>query len=83
MNGEKFRELHNRSFRQFPAGEIRIIQRNRIYGSLMAMWDVMAMRTISWFEALNESGEIKRAGRFFDDERSVNGNVTRTMSPRL
>src|SRR5713101_6337485 len=45
--------------------------------------EVMATRTKSWFEELNQSGETTRAGLLLEELRSVKGNGTRTMSPRL
>jgi hypothetical protein len=45
--------------------------------------DVIATTTRSCIWALYWSGETTRAGRFFEELRSVKGNGTRTMSPRL
>ena len=41
---------------------------------------VIAARTTSCIVWLNESGETTKAGRLFDELRSVNGKETKTMS---
>lgn len=46
-------------------------------------WDVTAANMRSSLSLLKESGEMTSAGRRFVEVRSVNGNETRTISPRL
>jgi hypothetical protein len=46
-------------------------------------WDVTAAKIRSSLSSLKESGEMTSAGRRFVEVRSVNGNETRTISPRL
>src|SRR5439155_27179295 len=51
--------------------------------SAAASCEVIATTTRSCIWSLKASGEITSAGRRFEELRSVNGNGTRTMSPRL